>query len=106
MGPVFLGHYPEAFLREAGADAPQIEPGDMERIALPTDFLGLNVYAGNFVRAGAGGEAEVLPFPERISGRGAVVAQDHAAELVLGGAARSRGLWRQDVLHDRERRDV
>ena len=53
MGPVFLGDYPDAFLRDAGADAPRVEPGDMERIALPTDFLGLNVYAGNFVRAGA-----------------------------------------------------
>jgi beta-glucosidase len=63
MGPVFLGHYPEAFLREAGADAPPVEPGDMERISLPTDFLGLNVYAGNFVRAGADGRCAVLPFP-------------------------------------------
>jgi beta-glucosidase len=63
MGPVFLGHYPEAFLRSAGADAPRTLPGDMVRIALPTDFLGLNVYAGNFVRAGALGRPEVLEFP-------------------------------------------
>ena len=63
MGPVFQGHYPEAFLSQAGADAPQVEKGDMERIAMPTDFLGLNVYAGNFVRAGADGKTEVLPFP-------------------------------------------
>ena len=62
MGPVFLGHYPESFLREAGARGPRIAPGDMEKIALPTDFLGLNVYAGNFVRAGAQGDSEVLPF--------------------------------------------
>ena len=33
MGPVFLGHYPEAFLDEAGADAPHVEPGDMEKFA-------------------------------------------------------------------------
>jgi beta-glucosidase len=63
MGPIFLGHYPEAFLRAAGGDAPRIEPGDMERIARPTDFLGLNVYAGNFVRAGIDNQPEVLPFP-------------------------------------------
>jgi len=63
MGPVFLGHYPEAFLREAGADAPEVRPGDLERIARPTDWLGLNVYSGNYVRAGDSGRPEVLPFP-------------------------------------------
>jgi beta-glucosidase len=63
MGPVFRGQYPEAFLRDAGANAPQIEPGDMEQIGQPTDFLGLNIYAGNFVRAGANNLPEVLPFP-------------------------------------------
>lgn len=65
MGPVFLGHYPEAFLREAGADAPEVRPGDLELIASPTDFLGLNIYAGNFVRAGRDGRAEILPFPRQ-----------------------------------------
>jgi len=63
MGPIFSGHYPESFLREAGADAPRVEPGDMDQIARPTDFLGLNVYAGDFVRAGANRRPEVLPFP-------------------------------------------
>ena len=65
MGPVFLGHYPEAFLRVAGADAPEVQPGDMELIALPTDFLGLNIYAGDFLRAGADGCPETLPFPRQ-----------------------------------------
>ena len=63
MGPLFLGHYPEAFLRAAGDDAPRIKPGDLDRIAQPTDFLGLNVYAGNFVCAGADNQPVVLPFP-------------------------------------------
>lgn len=63
MGPVFLGRYPDAFLREAGADAPDVRPGDLDLIAQPTDYLGLNVYAGDFVRAGADGRPEVLPFP-------------------------------------------
>ena len=63
MGPVFLGRYPESFLNAAGADAPEVRPGDLELIARPTDYLGLNVYAGDFVRAGTDGLPEVLPFP-------------------------------------------
>ena len=65
MGPVFLGHYPEAFLREVGPDAPEVTPGDLEIIASPTDFLGLNIYAGDFIRAGKDGRAEILPFPRQ-----------------------------------------
>ncbi len=65
MGPVFQGHYPEEFLRAAGTDAPDVAPGDMALIAQPTDFLGLNVYAGDFVRAGADGRPERLPFPRQ-----------------------------------------
>jgi beta-glucosidase len=64
MGPVFCGQYPDSFLRAEGVDAPRIEPGDMEQIARPMDFLGLNVYAGNFVRAGSDNRPEVLPFPK------------------------------------------
>lgn len=63
MAPVFLGHYDEAFLRGAGPDAPAIESGDAAIIAAPTDFLGLNPYSGDFVRAGADGRPEILPFP-------------------------------------------
>ena len=56
---------PDAFLDEAGADAPKIEPGDLEIIGQKLDFLGLNLYAGDFVRAKADGSAELLPFPEQ-----------------------------------------
>jgi beta-glucosidase len=65
MGPLFLGRYPEAFLAEAGTDAPDVAPGDLEWIAQPTDFLGLNPYAGDFVRAGRDGRPELLPFPRQ-----------------------------------------
>ncbi|HEV3162923.1 MAG TPA: GH1 family beta-glucosidase [Isosphaeraceae bacterium] len=65
MGPIFLGHYPAAFLEEAGRDAPDIQGGDMELIAQPTDFLSLNLYAGDFVREGADGRPERLAFPRQ-----------------------------------------
>ncbi len=65
MAPLFLGRYPDVFLEEAGPDAPRVEPGDLELIAQPTDFLGLNLYAGDFVRAGADGRPEVLGLPRQ-----------------------------------------
>jgi len=65
MGPLFWGTYPDAFLEEAGDDAPRIEDGDLELIGQPTDFLGLNIYAGEFVRAGIDGEPEVLLLPRQ-----------------------------------------
>jgi beta-glucosidase len=65
MAPVFLGRYAEEFLRHAGGDAPLIEDGDLDRIAQPTDFLGLNLYAGRFVRAGADERPETLAWPRQ-----------------------------------------
>lgn len=45
------GKYIESYLNEAGSDAPQVEPGDMETIASPLDFVGLNIYTPTYVRA-------------------------------------------------------
>jgi beta-glucosidase len=63
MGPLFRGAYPDDFLDEAGGDAPEILPGDLDWIAQPTDYLGLNIYAGDFVHCGRDGSPEVVPFP-------------------------------------------
>lgn len=65
MAPVFKGAYPAEWLAAAGADAPQIEDGDMELISAPTDFFGLNLYSGSFVRQGRDGQPETLPFPKQ-----------------------------------------
>jgi beta-glucosidase len=35
----------------------------LKLISQPTDYLGLNIYYGQFVRAGKGGRPEILPFP-------------------------------------------
>jgi beta-glucosidase len=48
--PVFLGNYPQAVMDDWGPDAPVREPGDMEAIAAPTDFLGLNVYMRSIIQ--------------------------------------------------------
>ncbi len=45
MDPLFHGRYPDDVLAHLGADAPQVEPGDMAAIRQPMDFLGVNYYS-------------------------------------------------------------
>ncbi len=42
--------YPELALQLVGQDAPQVLPGDMEAIAAPMDFLGVNYYFPEVVK--------------------------------------------------------
>jgi beta-glucosidase len=44
LAPVFKGHYPEGLFDWIGPHAPHVQGGDMELIALPVDFLGVNHY--------------------------------------------------------------
>ncbi len=45
LDPVFLGEYPADQWEGLGADVPEREPGDMEEIRQPLDFLGINAYS-------------------------------------------------------------
>jgi beta-glucosidase len=63
LAPVYQGGYPTAYLRRVGKDAPTVGRGDLALISQRTDFLGLNIYSGVFVRAGRGTRREILPFP-------------------------------------------
>jgi len=56
MNAMFLtaimeGRYIDEYLTQEGANAPKVQPGDMEAIASPLDFLALNIYAPEWVRA-------------------------------------------------------
>ena len=61
MAPLFHAHYPHDVLEHLGADAPRVEPGDMQAIAAPIDFLGVNYYSRSVVSTGG-------PFDARSSG--------------------------------------
>ncbi len=50
---VMEGRYTDGYLQREGANAPQVEPGDMKVIGSPLDFVGLNVYTPEYVRADA-----------------------------------------------------
>ena len=47
------GKYADEYLAHEGANAPKVEPGDMQAIGGPLDFVGLNIYAPTYVRADA-----------------------------------------------------
>jgi beta-glucosidase len=51
---VMEGRYIDSYLAEAGADAPTVKFGDMAAIGSPLDFVALNIYAPEWVRADAG----------------------------------------------------
>jgi beta-glucosidase len=63
LGAIYGRGYSPAYLARCGAAAPRVAPGDFDLISRPTDFLGLNLYTGTFVRAGADGRPEALPLP-------------------------------------------
>jgi beta-glucosidase len=44
LDPLFRGHYPADMLELYESFLPDIQPGDMERIQVPLDFLGVNYY--------------------------------------------------------------
>ena len=60
LDPIYRGRYSAAYLRQCGADRPVVARGDFALISAPTDFLGLNIYSGAFVRRGRDGRPEVL----------------------------------------------
>jgi len=51
MDPLFKGVYPADVLAHFGADAPCVQPGDMQTIVTPMDFLGVNYYSRSVVSA-------------------------------------------------------
>jgi beta-glucosidase len=51
MDPLFCGGYPEDVLEYLGPNGPVVQAGDMEVIATPVDFLGINYYTRSVVTA-------------------------------------------------------
>jgi beta-glucosidase len=54
------GKYPDFYLEREGANAPNVEPGDMQAIGSPLDFVGLNVYDPDYVRADGSARGYVI----------------------------------------------
>ncbi len=61
--PIHRGHYPEDGLRLFGDDVPKFDPRDLELIAQPIDFLGVNIYSGTPTSADPAGGAAAQKHP-------------------------------------------
>lgn len=62
--PVFLGKYPDVAWEKFGTAMPRVTKNDLETIAQPLDFVGLNIYMGAIIRADDNnGAIEVPPGP-------------------------------------------
>lgn len=51
MDPLFKASYPQDVWQHFGADVPQVQPGDLQTIATPMDFMGVNYYSRSVVSA-------------------------------------------------------
>ncbi|MBB3358209.1 MULTISPECIES: GH1 family beta-glucosidase [unclassified Novosphingobium] len=60
---IMEGRYIDSYLAAQGKDAPKVQAGDMAAIGSPLDFVSVNIYTGNTVRADASkpGGYEILP---------------------------------------------
>lgn len=68
LDPLYRGRYPEDAIADrvrrghlAPGELPFVRPGDLEAIAAPTDFLGVNYYSRAVMKAGANGEPAGVP---------------------------------------------
>ncbi|MDB5961841.1 MAG: beta-glucosidase [Massilia sp.] len=88
LDPLFGRGYPQATLDQVGAAAPTVEQGDMDAIAVATDFLGVNYYFPETVKDAPGHgplEAAVAapPLEAETTALGWPVAPEGLSELLL-----------------------
>jgi beta-glucosidase len=72
LDPVFKGTYPQALFDYVGPHRPSIEPGDLQVIHQPIDYLGLNYYNSDYVAFDIHGglnKARLIPYSAPGMGR-------------------------------------
>jgi len=60
LDPIFKASYPSDLAEEWAAILPELRDGDLETIAAPIDFLGVNNYTSPLVAAGANGDRSAI----------------------------------------------
>jgi beta-glucosidase len=79
LDPIFRARYPEDAIADRvrwrhldGVDLPFVRAGDLEAISVPLDFLGVNYYGRQAIRAGGDGRPEgvTVVAPEKLTDMG------------------------------------
>src|SRR5215211_9428498 len=92
LNPLFHGGYPEdvvSYYRERGVDLSFVWDGDLDRISVPFDFLGINYYFRNTVREAPEEDGQSMPFTDL--GARTVVPHD-AEKTAMGWPVEPEGL--------------
>lgn len=82
LDPLFRGAYPESPVPE-GLRLPVILPGDMEKIAVPIDYLGINHYFSNWLTKGSDGEPQWVKKDLPTTDRGWNIYPDGFRDMLL-----------------------
>ena len=69
LDPVLRGEYPADIVAHYGPSLPTIADGDLEAIAAPIDFMGVNYYTRSVVHASTAGTAVAAPRRRTSNGR-------------------------------------
>jgi beta-glucosidase len=81
MDPLFCGSYPEDVLKYLGKNGPEVLEGDMDIIATPIDFLGINYYTRSVVTADESIKKRKQEFP--VTDMGWEIYPDGLKELLI-----------------------
>jgi beta-glucosidase len=66
LDPLFRAEYPADMLEHFGADVPAMRDGDLETIAAPLDFVGVNYYRREVVRRSSNGDRLLVRQPHSV----------------------------------------
>lgn len=118
LQPLLEGSYPDLSAQLSEAEWPQVLPGDLEIIAQPLDFLGVNYYTRTVFAARADGWfSDVKPTQPPLTDMGWEIYPQGLTEILLqlsqrytlpplyiteNGAA-TVDIWQDGVVHDPER---
>jgi len=106
LDPLFRGEYPEdifSYYGERGADLSFVREGDLQKLSVPIDFLGINYYFKHTVREAPVEEGKSIPFADL----GARPVIPHAGEkTAMGWPVEPEGLTEMLVRIKDEYADV